>query len=561
LAAQDVGVLSGFADRSHDGLAELRWTLVDQRPAQAERDEAEQESWALRLPADETTIARPTAQPYLRLLAARPEQPIPVEAGMLYGARRVPLAVSGNPVRAGNDWFWRDTAAERSACARLDELGLTLPAFLKRLAAEDAVSLGPGRTALELSLVVEEPLADVAAGQAEKLVEQLLQDDWVVEGEKGRYRRGTRAAFRLKGADGTWWLDGHGQFGEVGLSAFQLLAAIRQGRRFVRLGSGDVGVLPREWLERWSLVAAAAPEVPSSGGGIALTTTRAATIAALLEMDREPPVEAGTHPWIELSRGACGDGDRALPGPAFAGTLRPYQEHGLWWLRQMRRLGLGGALCDEMGLGKTVQVIAHLVDGICAQPEHPGAVTNAELAPSSSGSPAMRSPTLIVSPTSLVFNWAQEAARFAPHLRVVEHLGPRRTGLAVELQAADLVLTSYSILLRDLELLSSVHFGVAVLDEAQVIKNPRSRTARATRRLRATQRLVLTGTPIENHWADLWSLFEFLNPGMVTWSAFRRMLRAGEARGDGAITNPFARLVRPLRNCARITTPMFRYWV
>jgi SNF2 family DNA or RNA helicase len=180
---------------------------------------------------------------------------------------------------------------------------------------------------------------------------------------------------------------------------------------------------------------------------------------------------------------------------AVAATLRPYQLEGLAWLQKLRALGAGGVLADDMGLGKTLQTIALL-----AAEKQAG---------------RMLRPSLLLMPTSLVGNWQSEIAKFAPSLRTTALHGPRRRSFFTQATTSDVVLTTYPLLLRDLAFYQSQHFYYVVLDEAQVIKNPRSLVARAVMSLASNHRLCLSGTPIENHLEELWSLFEFLMPGFL----------------------------------------------
>ncbi|WP_328601167.1 DEAD/DEAH box helicase [Actinomadura physcomitrii] len=205
-----------------------------------------------------------------------------------------------------------------------------------------------------------------------------------------------------------------------------------------------------------------------------------------------------------------GETDRRLapvPTPeTFRGTLRPYQERGLAWLSFLSGLGLGGILADDMGLGKTAQTLALLLAA-------PGR-------------------TLLVCPMSLVGNWQREAERFAPSLRVYVHHGTDRdVALAHE---ADLVVTTYGTALRDREALAAVEWARVVCDEAQAIKNSAAKQAQAVRAIPAPFRLALTGTPVENHLAELWSLMEFTNPGLLGPARrFRRRFQEPiEARAD-----------------------------
>ena len=185
------------------------------------------------------------------------------------------------------------------------------------------------------------------------------------------------------------------------------------------------------------------------------------------------------------------------PLGALESVLRPYQKQGVAWIRFLRDHGFGGVLADEMGLGKTLQVLAH-----CAS-----------LNGSADTKPAH--PTLIVCPTSLVTNWAAEAARFAPKLRVLVLSGPQRHKLFAQIPSHDLVITSYALLRRDIEQHRAHSFDTAVLDEAQHIKNRSTQNAKAVKAIPAEHRLVLTGTPLENSVLDLWSLFDFLMPGYL----------------------------------------------
>jgi SNF2 family DNA or RNA helicase len=188
--------------------------------------------------------------------------------------------------------------------------------------------------------------------------------------------------------------------------------------------------------------------------------------------------------------------ERLTPVPtpaAFHGTLRPYQERGLSWLHFLSRLGLGGILADDMGLGKTAQTLSLL------------------LADESR-------PSLLICPMSLISNWQKEAARFAPGLRVYVHHGgtrQRNDDFRAAVAEADLVVTTYGTAVRDLTALREITWGRVVCDEAQAIKNSGTRQAQAVRAIPARTRLALTGTPVENHLAELWSIMDFCNPGLL----------------------------------------------
>ena len=246
-------------------------------------------------------------------------------------------------------------------------------------------------------------------------------------------------------------------------------------------------------------------------------------------------------PLVEVDAdGALGDlisgqaAERLAPVPtpaSFHGTLRPYQERGLSWLHFLARLGLGGILADDMGLGKTAQTLSLLL----AERSDPAVAV---------------APTLLICPMSLVSNWQKEAARFAPSLRVhVHHGGARKRDDDFRSAAAssDVVITTYGTALRDLAALREVPWGRVACDEAQAIKNSGTRQAQAVRAIPARTRLALTGTPVENHLAELWSIMEFCNPGLLgPAKRFRRRFQEPiEVRGDADATAALKRATGP----------------
>ena len=208
-------------------------------------------------------------------------------------------------------------------------------------------------------------------------------------------------------------------------------------------------------------------------------------------------------------------------------TLRPYQLAGLGWLQSLAERGLGGVLADDMGLGKTLQTIAHLTAEQAAR--------------------RLVRPALIVAPTTLVENWRRELGRFAPRLSTLVLVGPNRHALCSRIPCADVVLTSYPLVLRDQSDLARFEYHLLVLDEAQAIKNGRSRIHAAVSSLRARGRLCLSGTPIENDLGELWSLFDFLMPGHLgTAGQFQRWFRGPIDLGDQHALDLLRRRVRPL---------------
>jgi hypothetical protein len=235
------------------------------------------------------------------------------------------------------------------------------------------------------------------------------------------------------------------------------------------------------------------------------------------------PVRVEGSGWaVDLLKGATSNPPAPLPAPAgFKGQLRHYQAEAAGWLAFLDRAGLGGCLAMDMGLGKTPTVLAHLLSAKLAETD---------------GDDDDNGPTLVVCPPAVLSNWAAEAARFTPGLRVRVHHGPRRAEAAqlpILASVADVVLTTYATAVRDIDALAKIGWRRIVVDEAQVIKNHQSETAQALRRLPQRSRLAMTGTPVENGLGDLWSILDFANPGLVgPRTAFVEQLTASTA-GSG----------------------------
>ena len=320
----------------------------------------------------------------------------------------------------------------------------------------------------------------------------------------------------------------------------EILAAARAGRNMITLGDGTQGLLPTQWLEDHGLLTALGE---MKGDHLRFRSSQAAMLDALLD-DKEL-VEVDERFARIRQRLHAFDGIHPLePAKPFGGTLRPYQGLGLGWLSFLRRFAMGGILADDMGLGKTVQVLAMIQArrlGVLAHLDDlEGGMGSSETQGSSHGStspsapaplgPSDLGPSIIVVPRSVVFNWVDEASKFTPELRVLPYAGPDRDQHHGRFDHYDLIITSYGLMRRDIDQLRETKFDYAVLDEAQAIKNPQSQSAKSARLLNARHRLALTGTPIENHLGDLWSIFEYLNPGMLgSSSRFADLIRGATA--------------------------------
>ncbi len=361
-----------------------------------------------------------------------------------------------------------------------------------------------------------------------EVVDRLLAAGWTVEADGAPVRRASTLRFSV--SSGIDWLDlaVAADFDGLAATPRELRAALARRERFVTLGDGTRGVLPQAWLDRYGSLAKLAGE--ADGDGLRFAPTQALLLDALLADAPQVDVDAAFASLRErLLAGA-----RIAPGeepPGFRGELRGYQRSGLGWLHFLAGVGFGGCLADDMGLGKTVQVLAMLQGRRVA-------------AAAGNGAALERRPSLVVAPKSVVYNWLDEAARFAPQLRTLEYSGGDRAALRRRFAEHDLVVATYGMVRRDAAHLRSIPFDYAIFDEAQAVKNPTTQSHKACRLLQARHRLALSGTPVENHLGELWALLELLNPGLLgRMSASRTGARGGELSDSelGAI----GRAVRP----------------
>ncbi|MBV8607097.1 MAG: SWIM zinc finger family protein [Singulisphaera sp.] len=415
-----------------------------------------------------------------RLLA---ELEFDYNGALIPAGRTTPLAVStelGLVIR-------RDTRAEAQADILLFELGF-------RESKDPRVDPG----------TMELPPKRLA-----QVTRDLVQAGWRVEAE-GKLIR-PAGEFKLAVTTGIDWFELGGQvdFGGQELSLPDLLAAARRGETMVTLGDGSMGMLPEDWLKKYGMLVELGA---TDDGNVRFNAAQAGVLDALLAAQPEIRVDAAFQKVRESLHHF--EGVRPLDAPAgFHGELRPYQREGLGWLDYLQKFDFGGILADDMGLGKTIQVLA-LLQKRRARRQAKG-------------------PSLAVVPRSLVFNWIQEAARFTPRLRVLDYTGPNRHALRETFRDHDLVITTYGTLRTDIMELTQFEFDYVILDEAQAIKNADSQAAKAARLLRGRHRLAMSGTPIENHLGELWSIIEFLNPGMLGAGSVFKRYAAGAGLPDG----------------------------
>jgi len=398
----------------------------------------------------------------------------------------------------------RDRSAEREAVAMLPRYGGTAP----KIGDADADSV--------VSHHVE-----IARARLDSSVSQLAAAGWTVEVSGRRYRPAGSVAWNVTSGIDWFELSAAIDFGGVTADLPALLEALAKGSRSVELSDGSLGILPESLAAQIEPMAVLAQK---HDGRLRYGRIQMALLDALLAGQPQSHVdEAFERIRDELSRGERPEAEDEPEG--FQGTLRHYQREGLGWLSFLERMGLGGCLADDMGLGKTIQVLAMFV-------RRQTLLTNGGIA---------HRPSLVIVPKSLVFNWIEEARKFAPSLRVLNYTGNARVDESAPLVNHDIILTTYGTLRRDIVNHREIEFDYVVLDEAQSIKNAASQAAKACRLLRARHRLALTGTPVENHIGELWSIFEFLNPGQLgSATRLKRFLAGGRTSSDVV-----ARAVRP----------------
>jgi len=420
--------------------------------------------------------------PRFRLDVAGGGTRLRVTAELVYGEPPVAKVEHGELVRIGGALPRRDPEAERRLLVQLGEAGLAPGLAIEREGA-DAARWVAGLPAWAADAILSHaPGWRVLPGAAAPTV--AIQSD----GD----------GFRVTVGGGT--------------SAAALLHAWETHAPLVPLLEGGWRPTPRAWLEQHGAVLAELLSAVDREG-------RVARQAAPLLLDAAAALDVAVPPALGALRALAGDFD-AIPNqplpPGFAGSLRAYQQRGVDWIAWLGSVGMGGVLADDMGLGKTVQCLAALA--------------------------ARGGRALVVAPTSVVRNWASEAARFVPGLKVALYHGPRR-----ELDPdAALTLTTWAILRLDIDLLADVAWDTLILDEAQAIKNPESQVAAAARRIPAALRLAVTGTPVENRLDELWSLFHVVNPGLLgSRRAFRDRFEGPVADGSRRARDELRRRIRP----------------
>ena len=427
-----------------------------------------------------------------------------------YGQRMVTLGVTSPAevfvYKEGDAMRSRNVAFERDCLRRIQDPGFTGPS-----------------TAGEYLLRGQSAILSFFARDLPH-----LQKEWKVS-IGSRFQHVTRGVERITPkleitGSGEDWFDfsfsvesGGGQQ----FSSAEVQRLLQVGQSVTRLRDGRLAVLDTDGLEEFQAILKDCDPSQSRPGSYRIGRSQAAYVDAAFGALEGASIR-GTREWEDWTRA-----QRQLvplePEPlgSLEGILRPYQKEGVYWLRFLSRNGLGGILADEMGLGKTLQTLAFLrtLDG----------------------------PSLVVCPSSLLFNWAREAEKFIPEMKVLSLEGADRAKLFSRIRENNLVLTSYPLLRRDIDRYRQFKFSSIILDEATHIKNPDTQNAQAAMALIGRHRFVLTGTPVENSVRDLWSLLNFVLPGYLgRREDFRERYELPISRGSAPESARLAKRLRPV---------------
>lgn len=326
------------------------------------------------------------------------------------------------------------------------------------------------------------------------------------------------------------------RFGEYEIPFLKLRNLILRKKREFTLPNGEIAVIPEEWFTQYTELFAFVEHLEENDSNLMLKKHHLALVQEL-QTGNLAKVTMGKK--LERLKEFEEIEDCPLP-EGFKGELRPYQKAGYNWMNFLNKYNFGGCLADDMGLGKTVQTLALM------QAEKEKGVANA---------------SLLIMPTSLIYNWLMEAKKFTPKLKIFNYTGTNREKNVSKFEGYDLVITSYGTTRIDIEHLKTYYFNYIILDESQAIKNPDSNIARAVRELKSKHKMILTGTPIENSTMDLWSQMSFVNPGLLGSQSFFRneFLYPIEKKNDEVKTKRLNNIIKPFilrRHKAQVATEL-----
>jgi SNF2 family DNA or RNA helicase len=293
----------------------------------------------------------------------------------------------------------------------------------------------------------------------------------------------------------------------------------------ITLPNGEIAVIPESWLVEYSELFAFIEDGHRRNGSNVQHKLKKHHLALVKDLENGQLAKVSMSAKLENLRNFK-EVERIPVPNKFKGKLRPYQKAGYDWLLFLKNYRFGGCLADDMGLGKTVQTLAMLQELKEKQTHHA---------------------SLLIMPTSLIYNWELESRKFTPQLKILVYTGTNRVKDVERFQGYDLVLTSYGIVRLDIDLLKTFYFNYVILDESQAIKNPNSNISKAVRKLKSKNRLILTGTPLENSTMDLWSQMTFLNPGLLGNQSFfkNEFLTPIERKKDELKTQKLNSIIKP----------------
>ncbi|HOX81658.1 MAG TPA: DEAD/DEAH box helicase [Chryseolinea sp.] len=394
----------------------------------------------------------------------------------------------------------RHTDEEKSFLHTLQKLGLPMKGFRVAIPKSEAFSwLNENRVnLLNLGFEVSQP-----------------------ESRDKKYFVG-KAVIEVEVKESIDWFDIHAKirFGEFEIPFKELRKLIMKKKVEFKLPNGEIAIIPEAWLVKYADLFS----LSEIEGANEKTVLRKHHLNLVKELEDGNLAKVHISEKMRSLNSFSGIKNYDLP-VGFSGELRPYQKAGYNWLRFLNEYRLGGCLADDMGLGKTVQTLTML---------------QAEKEKGSGTS-------LLIMPTSLIYNWEMEASKFTPELKILNYTGTLRNKDIKRFEKYDLVLTSYGITRLDIEILQQYYFNYTILDESQVIKNPTSNIAKAVRELKSRHKLVLTGTPIENTTMDLWSQMSFINTGILgTQTYFRNEYQNPiEKKGDESRSKKLHAIIKP----------------
>lgn len=359
------------------------------------------------------------------------------------------------------------------------------------------------------------------------MMRKVQQEGFAVHGlqELKKFRYTTQVPkFTISASSNIDWFDLKVtiQWGEHVVSLKEIRRAILNRQDTIMLEDGTLGHIPEEWTSQYSLLLRTGTE---ENGTLRVSKLHYTLLEDILDKIDDNTVQAD----IEARKHKLLDYDTIQKAPLsteIKATLRPYQQSGFHWLQSLDELGWGGCLADDMGLGKTLQTISFLQ---FLKEKYPG------------------STQLVVCPTSLIFNWETEIQKFCPTLKHYTYYGLQREFTEAHFNDYDVVLTTYGVVRNDLENLTGFLWQYIILDESQAIKNPDARVTRAVQQLRAVNRVILSGTPVQNNTSDLYAQFNFLNPGLLGSREFfnREFAIPIDKQGSKEKTQYLKRLIHP----------------